>query len=374
MSLLQFIVILSALVFVLFGVDLYKHRKMSILHFIVFFFGGGLVVVFALNQDILNTFGSFFGTARGADVLVYFSLIILFYFYIELLNKHTKDRFQLTKLISQMAIDKGYQENKDKILHWQNHWEKDHFVFNIRCYNEWQVVGKVIDDIIAAGFRKLVVINDGSSDNSLQVLLDKQQQYHDKMIIVLSHIINRWWGAANQTGYNFVKTYGDQMKIRRLVGFDADGQMDIKDMETFMRYIREDENLWLDLEGKKPDLYLGSRFLEGSKVDNMPTLRRLILLIARVVTRIFYGIQVTDPHIGYRVISLSALKKITLTADGMHYANELNEQIKKYRMKYREVPVHIRYTEHSLTKWHRQKNANSLKLAAEMIYKKLFFR
>jgi hypothetical protein len=34
--------------------------------------------------------------------------------------------------------------------------------------------------------------------------------------------------------------------------------------------------------------------------------------------------------------------------------------------------VHIRYTDYSL--WKGQKNSNSLKLAAEMLYKKLFFR
>jgi len=56
----------------------------------------------------------------------------------------------------------------------------------------------------------------------------------------------------------------------------------------------------------------------------------------------------------------------------MHYANELNEQIKKHKIKYKEIPVHIRYTEHSLRKW--QKNSNSIKLAVEMIHKKIFFR
>ncbi|HBB03959.1 TPA: hypothetical protein DCZ39_03595 [Patescibacteria group bacterium] len=43
--------------------------------------------------------------ARGADLLVYVSLILLFYFYIDILNKHTKDKFQLTRLISQGAIN-----------------------------------------------------------------------------------------------------------------------------------------------------------------------------------------------------------------------------------------------------------------------------
>jgi hypothetical protein len=126
--------------------------------------------------------------------------------------------------------------------------------------------------------------------------------------------------------------------------------MDVKDMDTFIKHIHADQKLGLDIENKKPDLYLGSRFLEGSKVDNMPAFRKTILAIARLVTRIFYGTKVTDPHIGYRVISLPTLRKFVLTADGMHYANELNEQIKRYRMKYREIPVHIRYTQYSLGK------------------------
>ena len=53
------------------------------------------------------------------------------------------------------------------------------------------------------------------------------------------------------------------MKVRWFVGFDADGQMDIKDMDTFIKRIHHAEKLGLDLEGKKPDLYLGSRFVNG---------------------------------------------------------------------------------------------------------------
>jgi len=345
---------------------------MNILHFFVFFVGGAMIVIFALNQQLLDKFGNFFGVARGADLLVYVSLILLFYFYINALNRQTKDVFQLTKLISQTAIDKWYHENKEKIAHRKNEWEKDDFIFNIRCYNEEKAVGKVIDEIIHAGFRKLVLIDDGSSDMTLQVLLNKQKQYNDKMIIVLAHTINRWGGAANQTWYNFIKKYGDELKIKRFVGFDSDGQMDVKDMEIFMKHIHADQKLWLDLENKRPDLYLWSRFIEGSHVDNMPTFRKTILWIARLVTRIFYGTKVTDPHIWYRVVSLPALRKFILTADGMHYANEVNEQIKRHHMKYREIPVHIKYTEYSLKKW--QKNSNSIKLAAEMIYKKIFYR
>lgn len=374
MSLLQFVVIVAAVVFILFGVDLYKRKKMNILHFIVFFLWWWVIIVFALNQNRLNQFGEFFGIARGADLLVYIALILLFYFYIDLLNKHTKDRFQLTKFISQTAINEWCIQNKEQIAHRQNANEKDNFVFNIRVYNEGKAVGNVIDEIIQAWFRKIVLINDGSSDNSLQVLQAKKEKYPDALIIILHHTINRGGGAANQTGYNFIKKYWDDLKIKWFVGFDSDGQMDVKDMNIFMKQIHYDEKLWLDLENKKPDLYLGSRFLEWSKVENMPAFRKAILKIAKLVTRIFYGTKVSDPHNGYRVISLPALRKFIITSDGMHYANEVNEQIKKHRMKYMEIPVHIRYTQHSLTKRHRQKNSNSLRLAAEMIYKKIFFR
>lgn len=281
-------------------------------------------------------------------MLVYISLILLFYFYIDVLNKLTKDKFQLTRLISQDAIWKGFLTNQEQIKSRENRDFKDQFIFNIRVYNEEEKVGNVVDEIIAQGFSKIILINDGSTDNSLRVMEKKKKQYPDALIIILSHTINRGGGAANQTGFNFVKKYGDELKIHRFVCYDADGQMDIKDMDVFIKHIKQDEKLGLDLEDKKPDLYLGSRFIHGAKADNMPAFRKVILFISRIVTKLFYGTNTSDPHNGYRVISLASLRKFNLTADGMHYANEFNEQIKRNKLKYEEVPVHIMYTEYSL--------------------------
>lgn len=364
MSLLQFVIIIAAIVFILFGIDLYKRKKMNILHFIVFLGGGAAVILFAFNQDLLNNFGNFFGLARGADVLVYSAIILLFYFYIELLNQHTKNKYQLTRLISRRAIHETYTKEKDRIHQFQNTNEKDEFIFNLRVYNEGKVVGSVIDEIVNAGFSKIFVINDWSQDNTEEIILEKQKKYTDKLILLASHDINRGGGAANQTGYNFIKKYGDELKIKRFVGYDADGQMEINDMNTFLKTMKE----------HKADLYIGSRFIKGAKAENISPTRKIILWVSKLVTKIFYGSQVSDPHIWYRVISLPALRKIELTADGMHYANELNEQIHRYKMKYIEIPITIRYTEYSTTKAHRQKNSNSIKLGLEMIYRKIFFR
>lgn len=335
---------------------------MNILHFLIFFGGGGLVILFAIDTALLNRFGMIFGLARGADVLVYGGLILLFYFYIELLNKYTKDKFQLTRLISQLAIDECRNTYKDHIKSYKNQNEKDEFIFNIRAYNEASTLGTAIDEVIAAGFHKILIVNDGSWDNCKDIVSEKQKKYPHILLMIASHTINRGGWAANQTGYNFIKRYGTELQIKRFVGFDADGQMDVKDMETFIKEIHH----------KQYDLYIGSRFVKGWKSENIPFMRRIILKIAEIVTIMLYNSKVSDPHNGYRVISLPALRKINLTADGMHYANELNEQIANHKMSYLEVPVHIRYTDYSLAKW--QKNSNSLKLWREMVYKKIFFR
>lgn len=335
---------------------------MNILHFLIFFGGAGSIILFALDQRLLNKFGNIFGLARGADVLVYAGLILLAYFYVELLNKDTKSKFQLTKLISQLAINECRSTYKDKITSYKNKTNKDEFIFNIRAYNEASTLGDAIDEVIWWGFHKILIVNDGSSDNCKEIVSEKQKQYPQALILIASHTINRGWWAANQTGYNFIKTYGDQLQIKRFVGFDADGQMDIKDMDTFIKAISK----------KHYDLYVWSRFVEWGKSENMPPMRKFILAIAKLVTGIFYGSKISDPHNGYRVISLATLRRFTITADGMHYANEINEQIEKHKMSYQEIPVHIRYTDYSLGKG--QKNSNGLRLWLEMIYKKIFFR
>jgi len=156
----------------------------------------------------------------------------------ELVNKHTKDKMQLTRLISQTAINEAYAESKDQIKKYKNKDPNDAFIFNLRIYNEGSIVGKVIDEIFASGFSKIIAINDGSSDETLSILQEKRKKYSDKLLIIASHTINRGGGAANQTGFNFIKKYYSELKVKRMVTYDADGQMNIKDMDVFQSHMK----------------------------------------------------------------------------------------------------------------------------------------
>lgn len=155
MSLLQLIIILTGAVFLLFAIDLYQRKKFNLLHFLVYFGGTGLVVLFVLRPDLLSSFGSFFGGARGADVIVYLAVIFLGYIYFELLNKQTKQQLEVTRLSTATAL-RDYQ--KDVVIHKYAHAlseiqktesdPKHKYMFLIRAYNESTMIGSVIDEIV----------------------------------------------------------------------------------------------------------------------------------------------------------------------------------------------------------------------------------
>lgn len=364
MTLFQFILVCTGLIFVLFAIDLYQRQKFNLLHFLVFFWGTAWVVVFGVRPDLLNVFGSFFWVASGSDVIVYSAIIFLVYLYFELLHKQTKVQIETTRICTAHALREWQATQKvvttSSALHQQD--DKSRFGFLIRAYNEATMIGGVIDEIVAAWFTTIIICNDGSKDTTESIIHDKATEYPDCRIVGLHHLINRGPGAANKTLFAFASRFAKELGIERRVTYDADGQMDIEDMKWFMAHA--DHMRW--------DMIIWSRFVEWAVVENMPWTRKMILIWGRVVTRIFNGVWVTDVPTGYRMYHASILPSITISSDWFSYQNEIISAIKKHHLRFIEIPVHIKYTEYSLSKG--QSNMSALKILKELIYKTFFFR
>ncbi len=358
MSPLSFILIIASILFLLFAIDGLQRRKLNFIHFLIFVGGAGIILASLFYPGFQEKFASIFGVARVADIIVYGALIVLGYFYFELLNELTKQKFHTTRLVSALAIQGRVEHGAS-----HSHSDKSAFCFLMRAYNEEKTIGTVIDEIFHAGYSKIVIVNDGSRDNTLEEITKKQKQHPEKLIIVLSHPINRGGGAANKTGILFLKKHYSELHIERVITFDADGQMDIADMETFSEMIAKHTHV---------KAFLGSRFIKGGEAENMPASRKIILRGSKLVTLIFNRIQVSDPHNGYRALHTSILEPIHLSSDGMTYASELLDCIRRNSVPYKEVPVRIKYTDYSLGKG--QRNTNAFRILFEMIYKKLFFK
>lgn len=253
--------------------------------------------------------------------------------------------------------------------HWSTealkHWsiEKSDFMFHVKGLNESKTIGKVIDEIIWAWFSKILVVNDGSTDTMPDIVQEKIRQYDDKLIVLVNHLINRRHGWGNKTGIQFFSKFGKACDIKYVVFFDADDQMDIADMESYISFLQERPDV---------DVIQWSRFVTGGVATNMPFMRKVILFGAKLLTRIFNGMRITDPHNGYKCFKLESLSLIKLYTDTTAYANELIDEYKRLNFTVVELPVHIKYTDYSLGKW--QKNNNAINILLELIYRKFFFR
>lgn len=341
MSLLQFFFIISGIIILILAFDIAKKQKFNALHFLVFIgVGWGLLLVTFFPQ-ILKSVWDTFGVARGADVLVYISIIFLLYFVLLLLSKHVDNKDSITALIRENAL----MLSEKKHIKW-------HEVFLIRAYNEATVLESVLKDIFDHGYKNILLVNDGSTDNTYEII----EKYKDK-IYVVSHALNRWAGAALETGFEYLRRYGE---VKYVVTFDADGQHDIKDLKHFYHAFEKHPKLWV---------VLGSRFVKKTE-SNVPLLRKMTLFLWRIFTMFVSGVYLTDAHNGYRVFTLKSVKKIRLTIDTMAYASELIDQIKTKHIKLKEVPVNIKYTEYSMHKG--QSSWNAVNIAIRFLWSKFF--
>ena len=229
-------------------------------------------------------------------------------------------------------------------------------VFLIRAYNESTRILSVIESILGAGYTEILIVDDGSTDDT-RVLLHAK---YDKKITYIRHLINRGGWAALETGFAYVRSYAERYGWEYVVTFDADGQHDIRDLSAFIEVF---------VTHPKTDIVYGSRFIAKTR-SNVPFLRKLILVWGRIFTSFISWASLTDAHNGYRMFRTVVIEKIHLTMDGMEYASELIDELYLEGFRIREVPVNIYYDAYTLAKW--QRYGWALRIAFRMIYKKFF--
>lgn len=342
MSLLDMSLIVGWVLIFIVWFDIFRKQRFNFLHIFIFFWVSISILTFILFPWLLKTLWDIFWVQRGADVLVYVSILFLLYFVLFLFNKIQSTWHSLTLFVREMAIE----NSEKKIISWEK-------VFLIRAYNEWKVIEQTLKTILDEWYEKILVVDDGSTDNSYNIL----KKYDDK-IVYIKHLKNRWAWAALETWFEYIRRYWKNIKY--IINFDADMQHDIKDLNNFFDKFNKQKDL---------DVVLWSRFIGKSKT-NFPFIRKMVLIGGRFFTFFLSWVWLTDSHNWYRVFTYKFIKNVSLSMDGMAYASELVEKIKKQKLQYAEVPVNIKYTEYSLSKW--QKSSNAINIAFTMIRKKFF--
>ncbi len=192
----------------------------------------------------------------------------------------------------------------------------------------------------------IVVVNDGSTDRTLEILKSISG------ITVLNHMINRGQGAALRTGTEYALKQGADL----VVHFDSDGQQEPREIKEMVRVYQE----------KKVDIVMGSRFL--GKKSNMPFLKKCVIKGGILFTYLHSGLRMTDAHNGFRVMNRKAASKIRITQDRMAHASEIVAQVRTHKLRWVESPVTVRYTDYSLAKG--QKSSQFMVICRDLFFAK----
>ncbi len=202
-----------------------------------------------------------------------------------------------------------------------------HLSIVIPVYNEAGLIETVLQRVLTSPVegKEVIVVNDGSQDDTGKVLAKLQQQLP---IRVITHPANRGKGAAVRSG--FEAATGDIVIIQ-----DADLEYDPGDYPTLMRPI---------LEGRA-EAILGSRFAlhkpkfftpQGEPFFTHYLGNRFIIWL----TNTLYGFHATDYEGCYKAFTRRVVQETPVQADGFEFDNELICKLLRRRRKIVEVPIH----------------------------------
>lgn len=199
----------------------------------------------------------------------------------------------------------------------------------VPVYNEEKTVIKLLDRLkkenIPNTKKEIIVVDDGSSDNTLKLLENYVKKNKD--IKLLRHKKNSGKGQAVRTGIN--KATGEYILIQ-----DADLEYHPKFIKSLLKPIYE----------KEAKVVYGTRIkrapnLNGEEKTFQFLLHYLGNRSLSFITSVLYGQWITDMETCYKLFPKKAMNDIKLNARGFELEPEITAKLLKKGYKINEVPI-----------------------------------
>ncbi|MBU0899226.1 glycosyltransferase family 2 protein [bacterium] len=193
-------------------------------------------------------------------------------------------------------------------------------------YNEEDTVAEVLSKLSLVQDMNILVVNDGSTDDTAKIL-DKAK-INFKINFLINHSQNQGYGKSLIDGFLFAI----ENNYKYLVTMDCDGQHEPAYLSSFFQ------------ELESFDIVSGSRYLPNSPYVSKPPPDRL--KINKAITQIICQhtkYHLTDSFCGFKGYRIESLKKLSLTEYGYGFPLQLWIQASFLGLTVKEVPVPLVY-------------------------------
>jgi glycosyltransferase involved in cell wall biosynthesis len=191
----------------------------------------------------------------------------------------------------------------------------------VPCYNEEQYISEVLKNINKQRKKynlEIIVINDGSQDNTDKIL-KKNKKIINKIITKKK---NEGKGSAIKTGLNYVT--GEYTLIQ-----DADLEYSPQDYEKIFNPIFK----------YNADVVYGSRFISNEPRRIIYFKNELANKCLTYISNIVSGLNLSDIEVGYKVFRTSILKSLNLKENSFGFEIETTMKLAKNNYKIFEVGI-----------------------------------
>ncbi|MFW6017654.1 MAG: glycosyltransferase family 2 protein [Halapricum sp.] len=189
----------------------------------------------------------------------------------------------------------------------------------IPTLNEEDGIGPTLaslrEGVAELGVPTEVIVCDNSTDRTPEFARE------DGAIVVTPD--RKGYGAAYKHG--FERARGEYIAMG-----DADTTYDFRELPALYRLIVEEE----------ADMVLGSRFAGTIEPGAMPWLHKYVgNPVLTAFLNLFYDLDVTDAHTGFRVFRADVREELSLRSDGMEFASEMIMQAGALGLDVIETPI-----------------------------------
>ena len=161
---------------------------------------------------------------------------------------------------------------------------------------------------------EIIVVNDGSSDHTAEVLAELESVFPE--LRVIHHPVNRGYGGALRTGF--------QAATKELIFYtDGDAQYDPREMTRLFE-------VW----GPSSD------FVNGIKISRSDPLHRTVIgRLYHWTVRLAFGLRLSDVDCDFRLFRRSIFDRVELAKSSGVICVELMKKVQDHGFRIQEVPV-----------------------------------